>query len=193
MDAATTVLLSLVLAADAFAVAVSSGLAIKHMKVNKALKIALFFGGFQALMPVLGWLIGLSFSFLITPIDHWIAFGILSFIGGRMIYESLQSEECEKKFNPLDTGTLITLSVATSIDALAVGLGFAVLKDSIALAVTAIGFITFFLAFAGVFIGHKCGNLFANKIEILGGAILIFIGSRILFMHLTEVPLVMGQ
>lgn len=190
MDAATTILLSLGLAADAFAVAVSSGLAIKHMKVNKALKIALFFGGFQALMPVIGWLIGLSFSFWITPIDHWIAFGLLSFIGGRMIYESLQSEESEKKFNPLDTGTLITLSVATSIDALAVGIGFAVLKDSIAPAVTAIGFITFFLAFAGVFIGHKCGNLFANKIEILGGAILIFIGSRILFMHLTEVPLV---
>jgi putative Mn2+ efflux pump MntP len=193
MDAATTILLSLGLAADAFAVAVSSGLAIKHMKVNKALKIALFFGVFQALMPVLGWLIGLSFSFLITPIDHWIAFGLLSFIGGRMIYESLQSEECEKKFNPLDTGTLITLSVATSIDALAVGLGFAVLKDSIALAVTAIGFITFFLAFAGVFIGHKCGNLFANKIEILGGAILIFIGSRILFLHLTELPLVISH
>ncbi|MEG4486465.1 manganese efflux pump MntP family protein [Microcoleus sp. D2_18a_B4] len=193
MDAATTILLSLGLAADAFAVAVSSGLAIKHMKVNKALKIALFFGGFQALMPVIGWLIGLSFSFLITPIDHWIAFGLLSFIGGRMIYESLQGEECEKKFNPLDTGTLITLSVATSIDALAVGIGFAVLKDSIALAVTAIGFITFFLAFAGVFIGHKCGNLFANKIEILGGAILIFIGSRILFMHLTELPLVISH
>jgi len=193
MDAATTILLSLGLAADAFAVAVSSGLAIKHMKVNKALKIALFFGGFQALMPVIGWLIGLSFSFLITPIDHWIAFGLLSFIGGRMIYESLQSEESEKKFNPLDTGTLITLSLATSIDALAVGLGFAVLKDSIALAVTAIGFITFFLAFAGVFIGHKCGNLFANKIEILGGAILIFIGSRILFLHLTELPLVIGN
>ena len=190
MDAATTVFLSLGLAADAFAVAISSGLAIKHMKVNKALKIALFFGGFQALMPVIGWLIGLSFSSWITPIDHWIAFGLLSFIGGKMIYESLQSEECEKKFNPLDTGTLITLSVATSIDALAVGIGFAVLKDSIALAVTAIGCITFFLAFAGVFIGHKCGNLFANKIEILGGAILIFIGSRILFMHLTEVPLV---
>lgn len=193
MDAATTVFLSLGLAADAFAVAVSSGLAIKHMKVNKALKIALFFGCFQAVMPVIGWLIGLTFSFLISAIDHWIAFGLLSFIGGRMIYESLQTEEGEKKFNPLDTGTLITLSVATSIDALAVGIGFAVLKDAIAPAVTAIGFITFFLAFAGVFIGHKCGNLFANKIEMLGGAILIFIGSRILFLHLTEVPLVMGN
>jgi putative Mn2+ efflux pump MntP len=191
MDTATTILLSLGLAADAFAVSISSGLAIKHMKVNKALKIALFFGGFQALMPLIGWFAGLSLSFWITPIDHWIAFGLLSFIGGRMIYESLQNnEECAKKFNPLDTGTLITLSVATSIDALAVGIGFAVLKDSILPAVTAIGVITFFLAFAGVFIGHKCGNLFANKIEILGGAILIFIGSRILFLHLTELPVI---
>ena len=192
MDAATTVFLSIGLAADAFAVAVSSGLAIKHMKVNKALKIALFFGGFQALMPLIGWFVGLSFSSLIAPIDHWIAFGLLSFIGGRMIYESLQSEECKKKFNPLDTGTLITLSVATSIDALAVGIGLAVLKDSIAPAVTAIGFITFFLAFAGVFIGHKCGNLFGNKIELLGGGILIAIGSNILWSNLTAASLVIS-
>ncbi|MBE9185753.1 manganese efflux pump [Microcoleus sp. LEGE 07076] len=193
MDAATTVFLSLGLAADAFAVAISSGLAIKHMNLNKALKIALFFGCFQALMPVIGWLAGLSLSFWITPIDHWIVFGLLSFIGGKMIYESLQSAEYEKKFNPLHTGTLITLSVATSLDALAVGIGFAVLKDSIAQAVTAIGLITFFLTFVGVFIGHKCGNLFANKIEILGGGILIFIGSKILFEHLTEVTVVISH
>ncbi|MCY7383310.1 MAG: manganese efflux pump MntP family protein [Microcoleus sp. CAN_BIN18] len=193
MDAGTTVFLSLGLAADAFAVAVSSGLAIKHIKVNKALKIALFFGGFQAVMPIIGWLIGLTFSSLITPIDHWIAFGLLSFIGGKMIYESLQSEECQKKFNPLDTGTLIMLSVATSLDALAVGVGFAVLKTSIGPVVSAIGFITFFVVFAGVFIGHKCGDLFGNKIEFLGGVILIIIGTNTLFSHLTEVPLVMGN
>ena len=192
MDAATTVFLSIGLAADAFAVAVSSGLAIKHMKVNKALKIALFFGGFQALMPLIGWFVGLSFSSLIAPIDHWIAFGLLSFIGGKMIYESLQSEECQKKFNPLDTGTLITLSVATSIDALAVGIGFAVLKTSIGPVVSAIGFITFFVVFAGVFIGHKCGNLFGNKIELIGGGILIAIGSNILWSHLTAVSVVIS-
>jgi putative Mn2+ efflux pump MntP len=184
MDAATTVLLSLGLAADAFAVSISSGLAIKHMKVNKALKIALFFGTFQAMMPLIGWSAGLSFRFLIAPIDHWIAFGLLSFIGGKMIYESLQSEECAKKFNPLDTGTLITLSVATSLDALAVGIGFAVLKTSIGPVVSAIGFITFLVVFAGVFIGHKCGNLFGNKIELIGGGILIAIGSKILLSHL---------
>ncbi len=185
MDATTTVFLSFGLAADAFAVAVSSGLAIKHMKVNKALKIALFFGGFQALMPLIGWFIGLSFSFWIAPIDHWIAFGLLTFIGSKMIYESLQTEECPKKFNPLDTGTLITLSVATSLDALAAGIGFAVLKTSIGPVVSAIGFITFLVVFVGVFIGNKCGDLFGKKIELLGGAILIAIGSNILWSHLT--------
>jgi len=193
MDAATTVFLSFGLAADAFAVAVSSGLAIKHMKVNKALKIALFFGGFQALMPLIGWFVGLSFSSLIAPIDHWIAFGLLSFIGGKMIYESLQTEECAKKFNPLDTGTLITLSIATSLDALAVGIGFAVLKTAIGPVVSAIGFITFFVVFAGVFIGHKCGNLFGNKIELIGGGILIAIGSNILWSHLTAASLVISH
>jgi len=161
--------------------------------VNKALKIALFFGGFQALMPLIGWFVGLSFSSLIAPIDHWIAFGLLSFIGGKMIYESLQSEECAKKFNPLDTGTLITLSIATSLDALAVGIGFAVLKTAIGPVVSAIGFITFFVVFAGVFIGHKCGNLFGNKIELIGGGILIAIGSNILWSHLTAASLVISH
>ena len=184
MDATTTILLSFGLAADAFAVSISSGLAIKHMKVNKALKIALFFGGFQALMPLIGWLAGLSFSFWITPIDHWIAFGLLSFIGGKMIYESLQTEECAKKFNPLDTGTLITLSVATSLDALAVGIGFAVLKTSIGPVLSAIGCMNCFGVVAGVFLGCRGGNLFGNKIEFLGGLILIAIGSNILWSHL---------
>ena len=110
-----------------------------------------------------------------------------------MIYESLQSEECAKKFNPLDTGTLITLSIATSLDALAVGIGFAVLKTAIGPVVSAIGFITFFVVFAGVFIGHKCGNLFGNKIELIGGGILIAIGSNILWSHLTAASLVISH
>ncbi|MCA1993160.1 MAG: manganese efflux pump MntP family protein [Coleofasciculus sp. S288] len=193
MEPTTTVLIALGLAADAFAVSLSSGLTIKHLKINKALKIALFFGGFQALMPLIGWVAGLSFRDWITPVDHWIAFGLLSFIGARMIYESIQEEDCEKKFNPLDTYTLLTLAVATSLDALAVGIGFSLLKTSIAAPVTAIGFITFFLSFVGVFIGHKCGNLFQNKIEMLGGFILIIIGSKILMEHLMAVPLGLGH
>jgi putative Mn2+ efflux pump MntP len=188
MDAITTVVLALGLAADAFAVSLSSGLTIKHMKLNKALKIALFFGGFQAFMPLLGWLVGLAFRGFISSIDHWVAFGLLSLIGAKMIYESTQEEIGEKKFNPLDIYTLITLSIATSIDALAVGLGFSVLKTSILAPVTAIGFITFSLSFIGVFLGHKCGDLFQNKIELIGGLVLIIIGSKILLEHLTAVP-----
>jgi putative Mn2+ efflux pump MntP len=189
MAPVTNVMLALGLAADAFAVSLSSGLAIRNLKINKALKIALFFGGFQALMPLIGWVAGLSLSDFISPIDHWVAFGLLSFIGARMIYESTQDEISEKKINPLDTYTLLTLSIATSMDALAVGIGFAFLKTSIFAPITAIGFITFFLSFIGVFLGHKFGNLFQNKIEIIGGLILILIGSKILIEHLTAAPI----
>ncbi len=184
MEPTTTVLLAVGLAADAFAVSLSSGLSIRNMKINKALKIALFFGVFQALMPLIGWMAGLSFRNLISAYDHWIAFGLLSFIGGRMIYEAAQEEIDDKKFNPLDIYTLITLSVATSLDALAVGLGFSVLKTSIIAAVSTIGFITFSLCFVGVFVGHKFGDLFQNKIEIFGGLVLIIIGTKILIEHL---------
>ncbi len=188
MDVITNVWLALGLAADAFAVSLSSGLTIKHMKINKALKIALFFGGFQALMPLIGWLAGLTLRGSISSIDHWITFGILSFIGGKMIYEALQDDvEDNKKFNPLDTYTLIGLAVATSLDALAVGFGFAVLKTSIAAPITTIGFITFFLSFAGVFIGHKFGAFCQKQVEILGGLVLIGIGSKILMEHLMSV------
>jgi putative Mn2+ efflux pump MntP len=187
MEPTTTVFLAVGLAADAFAVSLSSGLTIRNMKINKALKIAMFFGGFQALMPLIGWIAGLSFRGWISSFDHWVAFALLSFIGGRMIYESTQEEDSEKKFNPLDSYTLLTLAVATSLDALAVGIGFSVLKTSILAAVTVIGLITFFLSFIGVFLGHKFGDVFQNKIEMFGGFVLIVIGCKILFEHLTGV------
>jgi putative Mn2+ efflux pump MntP len=172
------------LAADAFAVSLSSGFKIKHIKFNKALKIALFFGGFQALMPFLGWWLGLSFRELISSFDHWIAFTILALIGGKMIYESRDTDEEEKPFNPLDIYTLIVLSIATSIDAFATGIGFAVLKTSILFASTTIGAITFGLSLLGVFIGHWCGTLFQSKAELIGGLVLVAIGSKILIEHL---------
>lgn len=184
MDSFSTTFLALGLAADAFAVSLTSGLLIQRIKINKALKIALFFGGFQCLMALIGWGTGINFSHLIAEIDHWIAFILLSFIGGKMIYESLQLEE-QKKYNPLDSYTLLVLAIATSIDALAAGLGLSLLKSSIILAATMIGLITFCLCFAGVFIGHKLGNKFNHKIEIMGGLILILIGCKILLEHLT--------
>jgi putative Mn2+ efflux pump MntP len=185
MNFLSTSFLSLGLAADAFTVSLSCGLLIQRIKINKALKIALFFGIFQFLMSFIGWAAGINFSDLIANYDHWIAFGLLSLIGGKMIYESFQSEHEQKKFNPLDSSTLLVLAIATSIDALAAGLGLSLLKTSISLTATLIGVITFSLSFVGVFIGHKIGNKFNHKIEMAGGLILIFIGSKILLEHLT--------
>ncbi len=185
MNYLSTTFLALGLAADAFAVSLTSGLLIKRIKINKALKIALFFGGFQYLMPLIGWSLGINFSYIISDFDHWIAFGLLGFIGGKMIYESYQLDTDCKKFNPLDFYTLLVMAIATSIDALVAGLGISVLQSSIFLAATLIGIITFCLSFMGVFIGHKIGNRFNNKIEIIGGIILITLGSKILIEHLT--------
>lgn len=186
MVSITNIFVALGLAADAFVVSLSSGIQIKHIKINKALKIALCFGAFQTFMPLIGWWVGLSFRDWISAVDHWVAFGLLSFIGGRMIYESTQ-EASNRKFNPLDIYTLLILSIATSLDALAVGIGFAILKTSIVAAIAVIGFVTFFLCFIGVFAGHKFGNLLQNKVEIFGGLILIIVGSKILIEHLTVV------
>jgi putative Mn2+ efflux pump MntP len=176
----TTSFLALALSADAMAVSMTSGLMIRNIKINKALKIALYFGFFQAVMP----LIGLTFREVMTSIDHWIAFVLLGLIGGKMIYESLQDNDEEAKYNPLDNSTLFVLAIATSLDALAAGLGLSMLKSSILLACTLIGLITFGLSFCAVFLGHRFGGLFNQKIEILGGLILIVIGSKILCEHL---------
>lgn len=186
MELVNTTFLGLGLAADAFAVSLSSGFVIQRIKFNKALKIALFFGIFQAVMPLIGWLMGLSFREFITSVDHWIAFILLFGIGGKMIYEAYSNLEDDDKFNPLETYTLLALAIATSIDALAAGLGLSLLKTSILFPCTLIGLITFVLSFVGVFIGHKFGSIFNKKIEILGGLALIFIGSKILIEDLLK-------
>ena len=185
MEPITTILLSFGLAADAFAVSISSGFLIKNLNVYKSLKIALFFGGFQALMPLIGWYVGFSLSHWIERIDHWIAFSLLAWCGGKMINEGLEGDDEEqKKFNPLDNGTLLVLAIATSIDALAVGISLALVNTALPLVVTTIGLITFCVCFLGVYLGHKFGHFFENKIEIIGGFILIAIGIKILKEHL---------
>jgi putative Mn2+ efflux pump MntP len=184
LELLTTSFVAVGLAADAVAVSLTSGLMIRHIHVNKALKIALFFGGFQAIMPMIGWGIGLTCRDFLASFDHWIAFIILGAIGSKMIYEAVQNDDEEKKFNPLDSYTLIGLAIATSIDALVVGLGLSMIKTPLLLACTIIGSITFALCFIAVFIGHKFGNLFSQKVEILGGLVLILIGSKILIEHL---------
>jgi putative Mn2+ efflux pump MntP len=184
MDLITIVFIALGLAMDAFAVSIASGVTLKKVRLRYAFRVAFFFGGFQALMPLLGWLAGSSFSSYIAAFDHWVAFGLLTFIGGKMIYESTVLKEAEKKTDPRNLTILFILAIATSIDALVVGLSFSFLNVTIIEPVIIIGVITFLLSFAGVYIGARTGSFFENKIEIIGGVILIGIGLKVLIEYL---------
>jgi putative Mn2+ efflux pump MntP len=135
-------------------------------------------------MPLIGWLAGLSLRDFIAGVDHWVAFGLLGLIGGKMIYGATKIGTHEKETNPLSLFVLLILSVATSIDALAVGLSFAFLKISIATPIIVIGFVTFLLSFLGVLVGNRLGHFFEKKMEIVGGLVLIGIGIKILIEHL---------
>lgn len=179
-------LIAVGLSMDAFAVSICKGLKMQRFNVRHAGVIALAFGGFQALMPVIGWFLGKQFESYITGIDHWIAFALLAVIGGKMAVESFKKEEedSSKENEKLDVKELLVLAVATSIDALAVGITFAFLQVSIIPAVSLIGVITFVLSALGVFIGHKFGAKFKSKAELAGGIILILIGLKILLEHL---------
>lgn len=179
------ILLSVGLAMDAFAVAICKGLNMRRINYKNALILALFFGGFQALMPFIGWLLGKQFEQYITSVDHWIAFILLSIIGIQMIVEAFKKEdEKEEDADKLDLKEYFMLAVATSIDALAVGISLAFLNVSLVKSISFIGIITFVLSFAGVFIGNKFGVRFKKKAEIAGGVILILIALKILLEHL---------
>ena len=175
------------LAMDAFAVSVCKGLAMNKVNKKQAVVIGLYFGGFQALMPFIGWFLGVSFQKYITSIDHWIAFILLVFIGGKMILEAVKDpdiEEIREKDPPLDHKEMLMLAVATSIDALAVGITFAFLDTPIVEAAVIIGVTTFALSVFGVFVGNFFGTKYKKKAEIAGGIILILIGVKILLEHL---------
>lgn len=171
------------LSMDAFAVSICKGLAMKKLSWKKALIIGLWFGGFQALMPTIGYLLGTKFESYVTAIDHWIAFVLLALIGANMIKEALCKEEDETN-DSIDIKTMFLLAVATSIDALAVGVTYAFLQVQIVPAVTFIGVITFSLSVAGVKIGNVFGLKYKSKAEITGGVILILMGTKILLEHL---------
>ena len=183
MSFLTILAIAVGLAMDAFAVSIASGSAYRQLKVRHALRIALFFGGFQALMPLIGALAGLSIKTYITEYDHWIAFVILSAIGVKMIYESFKITQAEKSNNPTDLLVLLALSVATSIDALAIGVTLSLVAASIIKAVLVIGLVTFALSYVGVMIGKKFGHIFESKIEAVGGLVLIILGVKILLEH----------
>lgn len=178
------VLIAIGLAMDAFAVSIAKGIVISRRRRRSAILLASFFGGFQMLMPAIGWLAGLSFETIIMGVDHWIAFGLLAFIGSKMIRDSTRKEKQQKEEN-LRLHSLLTLAVATSIDALMVGLSFAFLQASIIEPILVIGFITFMLSLTGFFFGCGLGRMFGNKVKIVGGLILIVIGLRILLEHIS--------
>lgn len=181
------VLIAVSLSMDAFAVALCKGLCMRRIHYGHALTIALFFGGFQALMPLIGWLLGTQFEQYVTPVDHWIAFVLLGYIGGKMIWDAFHEDNegmaCDTE-ERLDMKELFVMAVATSIDALAVGITFAFLQVQIVPAVLSIGLITFGLSFVGVVVGNRFGNKFQSKAQLLGGAVLICIGTKILLEHL---------
>jgi len=175
--------LSVGLAMDAFAVSVCKGLSIQKLRASQALTVGVWFGAFQAVMPLAGWLLGRTFAEMIASVDHWVAFALLAVIGGNMIREGVSGgdEQCDAS---LSFGVMLTLAVATSIDALAVGITFAVIRVDIALAVTLIGVITIALSALGVKIGNLFGARFQGKAEVFGGVVLLLIGVKILLEHM---------
>lgn len=178
-------LISIGLSMDAFAASLCNGLGMGRLSMRTTMINALFFGGSQAVMPLIGWLLGKQFEAYITGIDHWIAFGLLAFIGGKMIFETFKKDEgSDESEAVLDLKRLSVLAIATSIDALAVGITFAFLRVSIVPSVLTIGLVTFAFTLIGVLIGHKFGARFKTKAEIAGGAVLILIGAKILLDHL---------
>ena len=174
------------LSADAFAVSICKGLGMSRLNVRQAVVIGLFFGGFQALMPFLGWALGTQFESYITSIDHWIAFGLLAFIGGKMLWDAFheQDEEVGELDAPLDMKEMTMLAVATSIDALAVGITFAFLGVDIWSSIAIIGLTTFCLSIVGVAVGHAFGSRYEKPATVVGGVVLILIGLKILLEHL---------
>lgn len=170
------------LAMDAFAVSICKGLSIKKISPKKAIIIGLYFGLFQGIMPVIGFLLGTGFESFVRVVDHWIAFILLSFIGGNMIKDAFNNDECIN--DSVKVKEMSLLAIATSIDALAVGITFAFLRVNICVAAVVIAIITFILCIIGVFIGNQFGDKFEKRAKIFGGVILIIIGIKILTEHL---------
>ena len=188
MGFADIFLIGVALSMDAFAVSICKGLSVQKVQLKHMLIAGLYFGAFQALMPLIGWLLGSQFQQYITSIDHWIAFILLGFIGGKMMVEAVrewnEEETVEVMDAPIDHKNMFVLAVATSIDALAVGITFAFLNTPIIEAITIIGITTMVLSIIGVIVGNFFGSRYKSKAEFIGGLILVLLGLKILLEHL---------
>lgn len=184
MDFLTLLGIGIALSMDAFSVSICKGLATKKFSIKTAIICGIWFGGFQALMPLIGFCLGAQFERLIVNIDHWIAFGLLLLIGANMIREAVAEKESDNNDSTTGARTMFLLAVATSIDALAVGVSFACLQVNIWISILIIGVTTFIFSFGGVAIGNFFGSRYSKPAEITGGVILILIGTKILLEHL---------
>ncbi len=184
MELITIIFISIGLSLDSFAVSITNGLLLPKISFFNAVKISFSLAFFQGLMPLIGWVVGSKLSLYFRDIDHWIAFVILAALGTKMILDSLNTSDLPKNYNPLRLRVMISLSLATSIDALIVGLGLGLFDTSIVLTCFIIGFVTFIFGMTGTLIGKKAGYKFGKKMETLGGIILILIGLKILIEHL---------
>jgi putative Mn2+ efflux pump MntP len=185
MELVTLFFIAAGLTFDTFAVSISTGIVVSHIRFWQATKIAIVLAFFQALMPFIGWALGVQIKNLISSYDHWIAFGLLSIIGIKMIVESLRNGEKKVNFDPLKPTVLIGMAIATSIDALIIGISFAFLNVNILFSVSIIGAVTYIVAMMGMLFGKNAGKWFGKKMEIVGGLILICIGLKILLEHLS--------
>ena len=185
MHFAELIIIAVGVSMDAFAVSVCKGLSVRRLRPAHMVSAALWFGGFQALMPLIGYFVGLGFADLVSDIDHWIAFVLLGFIGGKMIKEACVKDDGEEHSPDFSFKTMLVLAIATSIDALAVGVTFALLPDvEIVPAISFIGIITFVLSAVGVKIGNIFGEKYKSKAEFVGGVVLIIMGLKILLEHM---------
>lgn len=187
MGIAELLLIAVGLSMDAFAVSICRGLGMRRLNLRTAAVLALFFGCFQALMPLVGWALGSQLMWLIAPVDHWVAFVLLAFIGGKMLWEAFHEDDegcgCEDT-SAIDLREFLVLAVATSVDALAAGISFAALNVDIVASVSLIGVITFALSFVGVAVGHFFGARYERPASVVGGVVLILIGLKVLLEHL---------
>ncbi|NDO46628.1 manganese efflux pump MntP family protein [Clostridium sp. MD294] len=183
MEVMTIFLIALSLAMDAFAVSIANGVSVTHFSRKEALKQGIYFGLFQFLMPLLGWVLGISIKNAMEAIDHWITFFLLALIGGSMIWESLKQEE-QKNITVLTNKNLVLQAIATSIDALAIGVSFAILQVNIVFASVIIGAVAFILSYIGGMLGKHLGEFLQKKASIAGGIVLIVVGFKILLEHM---------
>ncbi|SDC07339.1 manganese efflux pump MntP [Williamwhitmania taraxaci] len=184
MEFFTLLAIAIGLSFDTFAVSVSTGIVVCHIRFWQAVRVALILALFQGAMPVIGWLFGLQVAEMMSDYDHWLAFVMLTILGMKMIWESFQKEETNgKKCNPLKLSIVVGMAIATSIDALVVGVSFAFLQMNILWAALVIGAVTFMAAMLGMLFGKKIGNKLGKKMEIIGGVMLIAIGLKILLEH----------